>query len=77
MNIEQFSRFISENTRIPLERISPKVSLTDDLGLDSLAYVDLLLRLEDKSGIELNSIKSFDEIKTVESLFRTFAIGRE
>lgn len=76
MNIDEFCRFIAENTRLPLDRIHPNVSLTDDLGLDSLAYVDLLLRLEDKSGVELNSIKSFDQIKTVECLYRTFALGR-
>lgn len=77
MKIEEFCQFIADFTNFPLERVHKGTSVTHDLGLDSLSYVELLLQLEDLSKIGLEQIHSLEHIHTIESLYDMFFSRRE
>lgn len=41
---------------VPEEKISPSATITDDLELESVAFVELQVALEDELGIEIDPI---------------------
>jgi acyl carrier protein len=44
---------ISETSEIPLEKITPEVHAIDDLGIDSLDFLDIVFALDKKFGIKI------------------------
>lgn len=42
---------------VPAERITPNATIADDLGLESVAFVELQVALEDELGIEIDPIQ--------------------
>ena len=46
------------------EDVKPEASLTEDLGADSLAFVELVIALEDATGIHIEE-EDAAKIKTV------------
>ncbi|MBX3026390.1 acyl carrier protein [bacterium] len=46
-----------ETLGVPADRITPGASLADDLGLESVAFVELQVTLEDELGIEIDPIQ--------------------
>jgi acyl carrier protein len=44
---------ISETSEIPLEKITPDVHAIDDLGIDSLDFLDIVFALDKKFGIKI------------------------
>jgi acyl carrier protein len=61
---EAVSDALVEECGVPREKITPEANLADDLGLDSLAFVDLCYALDVQLGIKIpfeewvNSINS-------------------
>ena len=41
---------------VPQERVTADATIADDLGLDSVAFVELQVALEDELGIEIDPI---------------------
>lgn len=44
---------ISETSEIPREQITPDVHAIDDLGIDSLDFLDIVFALDKKFGIKI------------------------
>jgi acyl carrier protein len=44
---------ISDTSEIPLEKITPEVHAIDDLGIDSLDFLDIVFALDKKFGIKI------------------------
>ena len=55
---------IVETLGCEAEDVKPEASLTEDLGADSLAFVELVIALEDATGIHIEE-EDAANIKTV------------
>lgn len=64
MVFEKISDILSEQLDIEKNKITMELSITDDLGADSLDLVDLLMSLEDEFDIEVPD-EDVEKIKTV------------
>lgn len=53
MEFERVRDVIVETLACDAEQVTLKASLADDLGADSLAAVELVMALEDASGIKI------------------------
>ena len=47
------AKVISETSEIPLEQITPEAHAIDDLGIDSLDFLDIVFALDKKFGIKI------------------------
>jgi acyl carrier protein len=47
------AQVISETSEIPVENISPDAHAIDDLGIDSLDFLDIVFALDKKFGIKI------------------------
>ena len=53
MEFEKMRDIIVETLGCEAEQVTPEASLTDDLGADSLASVELTMALEEATGISI------------------------
>lgn len=53
MWMEKVRDVIVETLGCEAEDVKPEASLTEDLGADSLAFVELVIALEDATGIHI------------------------
>jgi acyl carrier protein len=53
---------------IPLEKLTPQATLFDDLGLDSLDAVDMLVHLEERLKIKVDSGRLMN-VRTLEDIY--------
>ncbi|MEV4441591.1 acyl carrier protein [Streptomyces sp. NPDC049577] len=51
--IQQLTDVLTSTFRVPAQEVSPEATL-DDLGLDSLAAVELFMTLQDTYGVTLD-----------------------
>ena len=54
MEFEKVRDIIVETLGCDAEQVTPEASLADDLGADSLASVELVMALEEASGIKID-----------------------
>jgi acyl carrier protein len=47
------AKVISDTSEIPVEQITPDVHAIDDLGIDSLDFLDIVFALDKKFGIKI------------------------
>ena len=64
MEFEKMRDIIVETLGCEAEQVPPEASLTDDLGADSLASVELTMALEEATGISIED-SALAEMKTV------------
>ena len=64
MEFEQVRDIIVETLGCDAEQVTMEASLADDLGADSLASVELVMALEEATGISLED-GALAEMKTV------------
>ena len=69
MDFEQVRDIIVETLGCDAEQVTPEASLADDLGADSLASVELVMALEEASGITIDDadvagLKTVNDIMT-------------
>ncbi len=57
-------------------RLTPDTSLADELGIDSLSWVDLTLALQDRAGIDLDD-SAIERVETVRDLLQEAAGASE
>jgi len=60
----KIKQIISEQLEVKEDEITPEASFEDDLGADSLAQIELVMRLEDEFKIEISD-EDADKISTV------------
>ena len=61
LSLEHLQKFLLENFDLRPEQVTPSARLIEDLDLDSLDAVDLAVRLEQDTGIEIGE----DELKSL------------
>lgn len=54
MEFEKIRDIIVETLGCDAEQVTPEASLTDDLGADSLASVELVMAIEEASGVTID-----------------------
>lgn len=54
MEFEKVRDIIAETLGCDAEQVTPEASLSDDLGADSLASVELVMALEEAAGISID-----------------------
>lgn len=69
MEFEAVRDIIVETLGCEAEKVTPEASLSDDLGADSLAAVELVMALEEAAGItiedaDVESLKTVGDILT-------------
>ena len=65
--LEKIINIISEQLSIEASALSAKTSLTDDLEADSLDAVEVLMRIEEETGVIVPDEKAVD-MKTIGDL---------
>ena len=69
MKFEKVRDIIVETLGCEAEQVTPEASLADDLGADSLAAVELVMALEEASGITIADT-DVEGLKTVEDILK-------
>ena len=64
MWMEKVRDVIVETLGCEAEDVKPEASLTEDLGADSLAFVELVIALEDATGVKIEEEEA-SGLKTV------------
>ncbi|GAB7386703.1 acyl carrier protein [Bacillaceae bacterium] len=72
MTFEDFREVIAEIAHVSLDKIQETSSFRDDLGVDSLQFVNLIMEISQRFGVELSAIRHSDDIATVGNMYRTF-----
>ena len=47
------AKVISDTSEIPLDKVTPEAHVIDDLGIDSLDFLDIVFALDKKFGIKI------------------------
>lgn len=64
MDFEKVRNVIAETLGVDLEKVTPEAALTEDLGADSLASVELVMALEEAVGVSIAD-EDLPNMKTV------------
>lgn len=65
--IEQIKKVLVETINVDEEAVTPEAKLNEDLGIDSLAAVELALELETEFGIRIED-DELANLKTVQDI---------
>jgi acyl carrier protein len=66
--IEKINKFLIEEIEIEESDISPEASLSKDLGIDSLDFVDIVVIVEKTFGFKIKG-EDMKDIKTLEMFY--------
>lgn len=72
MEFEKVRDIIVETLGCDAEQVTPEASLADDLGADSLASVELVMALEEATGVSIDDA-DIANLKTVSDVMRYLA----
>ncbi|WP_448380566.1 acyl carrier protein [Gloeomargarita sp.] len=61
----EVQKIVADTLDVELEKVTPEASFTNDLGADSLATVDLVMKLEEAFDIEIPD-SAAEQITTVQ-----------
>lgn len=64
MDFEKVSHVIAETLGCDVENVTPEAKLAEDLGADSLASVELVMALEEATGVSIDD-EALANMKTV------------
>ncbi len=67
MTIDKVKEIISDQLSVPVEKITEKTNIAEDLGADSLDLVEILMSLEDEFGVSIPD-EAIPNIKTIKDL---------
>ncbi len=72
VTLEQLQKFLMAHFDLRPEQVTASARLVDDLELDSLDAVDLVVRLEQETGVEIaeDELKSLETVQDVLSLLQ-------
>jgi acyl carrier protein len=66
--IEKINKFLIEEIEIEESDISPEASLSKDLGIDSLDFIDIVVIVEKTFGFKIKG-EDMKDIKTLEMFY--------
>lgn len=69
MEFEKVRDIIVETLGCEAEQVTPEASLSDDLGADSLAAVELVMALEEATGVTIADA-DVESLKTVGDIMK-------
>lgn len=69
MNFETVRNVIAESLSCDVEDVTMEAKLVDDLGADSLASVELLMAIEEATGVSIDD-EAMPSIKTVADIMK-------
>lgn len=69
MNFETVRNVIAESLGCDVESVTMEAKLIDDLGADSLASVELLMAIEEATGVSIDD-ELMPSIKTVADIMK-------
>jgi acyl carrier protein len=75
MTLDDFYKIISDISKIPIDQIKEQSSFKDDLGIDSLMMVNLIIEVASKFALDLESIESADDMRTVGKMYVSLTKG--
>ena len=76
MEFEKVRDIIVETLGCDAEEVTPEASLSDDLGADSLAAVELVMALEEATGLSIAE-EDAANLKTVGDILTYLAAHRD
>ena len=76
MDFETIRNVIAETLGCDAEDVKPEATLTEDLGADSLASVELVMALEEATGISIEE-GAMANIKTVADVLAYLTAHKE
>lgn len=59
---ESVKKLVAEIARIDIKKIKESANIRDDLGVDSLAAMEILAAVEKRLGIVIDEAKAFDVV---------------
>jgi len=62
-------KMMEEHFEVPKEKLKPDSKLKEDLGLDSLDFIDMLIYLEKQSGKKIDKV-NLGEIVVLEDVYK-------
>jgi acyl carrier protein len=62
---------------ITCEDVKGEMSISDDLGIDSLQFIRLILEVEIKAGAAIFNVENIPRIKTVNDLYEVLGVAAE
>ena len=67
MTFEKVQKILAEQLELDADEITMDSSLVEDLGIDSLDFVDIVMSLEDEFGIEVpdDQVENFHTVGDV------------
>lgn len=65
--LEKVSKVLVDAINVDESLIKPEASLKDDLGIDSLAAVELAMELESEFGVRIED-EELEDLKTVQDI---------
>jgi acyl carrier protein len=65
LELEKLKEIVTAQLGVDIEKVTEEASFVDDLGADSLDLVELIMALEEESGIEIPD-EDAEKIKTVQ-----------
>jgi acyl carrier protein len=74
--LEKFLSVVSEIAKVPVQNIHETLSFRDDLGVDSLQFVNLLVQVMKEFDIELDSVQSIEDLETVGDMYAKLILKR-
>jgi acyl carrier protein len=58
--IQRVSRIIADYREIPIETVEPESRLVEDLGLDSLGYLEIVFEIEEEFQVRVLEEDAFE-----------------
>jgi len=65
MIMDKLKALISEQFGVPEESLTDDTSMVDDLGADSLDFVELMMALEEEFDLEISDTEDVGDVDTL------------
>ena len=66
--VSEVNKVIHEGFEVPMDKLVPSAQLFGDLELDSLDAIDLMVALEERTGLKVN-IEVFKNARSLEDVY--------
>ena len=72
--VSEFAHLVADIGDVPIEEVTPEKLLAEDLGLDSLALVEIAVAVKDRWGVRL-AADDLGRFKTVQDVLDRLAVA--